>query len=181
MATFDKSEFKNVFAENDERDFIIYKLPLDPASWIVDPGIAPRQQNVGSPTKRPKRDKTTQKKTEFPKADVIKTPRFSFQGVRVSQEVRVLALPAPALGRWEAKTTVSSVGPLWFTLQAVSAPGASGGAVVATDSGEIIGYVGGNYDATDNDGKEPSFECYAYSVHGLPPGRPSRNPPTPEK
>lgn len=59
----------------------------------------------------------------------------------------------------------------------LSASGLSGGAVIATEHGEVIGIMGGNLDAED-DGKPQPFNAYGIQSR-LFPERPSSNPPSP--
>lgn len=56
----------------------------------------------------------------------------------------------------------------------LAAPGLSGGAVIATELGDIVGIIGGNKDAQFN-GKDQVFNAYAISAHTFP-NRPSSQP-----
>ena len=125
-----------------ENDFVIYKLALSSDIWEGGAGMATRKP--GPASKRPRRAMQQQ---PAPKASVVcKTPTFWFEGVHPGDEMRVYALPGAIPGRWTSPTSVTNVGHSMLYLQALSAPGRSGGAVLATYSGKMAGLIGGCYD-----------------------------------
>lgn len=179
---FQRDEFR-VFASSKENDFVIYKLALSNAIWDVGLGMATRKPVQDS--KRPRRGK--QKSAGgVPKAPVIcKTPSFWYEGIHPSDEVRVYALPKAIPGRWVSHTRVTHVGKLIFYVQALSAPAASGGAVLATRTGKVVGFIGGAYDvlepnSMDKKMVERRFNSFAFSVLVLP-DRPSSPPTSPTR
>ena len=113
------------------------------------------------------------KKTEI----VCKTPKYSYQ-IEISMPVHIFGFPHTAAGRWEGLSNVTSIGRSTFGLQMLSAPGLSGGAVVATEQGEVVGIMGGNHDA-EEDGKPQPFNAYAIDARSFPQ-RPSSQPPSPD-
>ena len=159
-----------VFEDGGTLDFMIYSVPLKEAEWIFpEPGKAIRRTEVTAenPRKTPKRA-AAQQSVRMKKAPIIcKTPRYTYQGVQHSMSVRVFGFPQAAHGRWEANTTVTSIGRETFHIQSLSAPGLSGGAVVATSMGNVVGFMGGAWDALE-EGKEQRFASYAIPVHKLP-------------
>lgn len=162
----------------EEHDFVIYKLPLDPDTWEVGMGIAKRKEEQQPLAKKrrgtPRANKGAKQKVVAAQnvKIVCKTPRFWYEGIHPSDAVRVYALPASIGRRWQADTTITSVGRLCFFLRALSAPGGSGGAVVTTKTGDLIGYIAGAYDVEDVDkrGKkgEWRFNTYGFTVQALP-------------
>lgn len=88
--------------------------------------------------------------------------------------VRIFGFPQTVEGRWEGNTTITSVAQHHFCIQLLSAPGLSGGAVITSSMGEVVGFVGGAYDAQE-DGKDFRFESYVIPTFALPK-RPSSNP-----
>jgi hypothetical protein len=166
---FQRNEFV-VYASSKENDFVIYKLPLSDDIWDAGVGMATRKPVPD--TKRPRRG---QQPAERPKASVIcKTPSFWYEGIHPADEVRVYALPGAVPGRWVSQTRVTHVGRLVFYLQALSAPGGSRGAVLATSTGHVVGFVGGAYDVEEPDSKhgkkmvERRFNAFTFSILALP-------------
>ena len=178
---FDRKDFV-IFAESKENDFVIYKLPLSNDVWDIGPGIATRKPVENS--KRPRRGQ--QQPARVPKASVIcKTPSFWYEGIHPADEVRVYALPEAIPGRWVSQTRVTHVGKLVFYVQALSAPAGSGGAVLATKTGKVVGFMGGAYDvweanSVDKKMVERRFNSFAFSVSALP-DRPSSPPTSPTR
>lgn len=178
---FQRNDFE-VFMLSKENDFVIYKLPLSAAIWDAGMGMATRKPVPNS--KRPRRSQ--QQTAEIPKASVIcKTPTFWYEGIHPSDEVRVYALPKAIPGRWVSHTRVTHVGKLVFYVQALSAPAASGGAVLATSTGKVVGFIGGAYDVEEPDSKNEKklverFNSFAFSVLALP-DRPSSPPTSPTR
>ena len=165
---FERDEFK-VWQSSQENDYVIYKLALSSDIWEVGAGVANRKP--GPSAKRPRRGK----QQPTPTASVIcKTPSFWFEGVHPRDEMCVYALPGSIPGRWVSQTSVTHVGRLVFYLQALSAPGRSGGAVLATKSGKMVGFIGGAYDVQEPESTNSKrlvdrrFNTYAFSVHALP-------------
>lgn len=165
------------FQDGGALDFIIYKVRLDTDEWDTqEPGKATRREEVAAkPSKRPKRSAapTPMKRAAF----ICKTPRYTYE-MRLSMPVRVFGFPAAVNGRWQADTTIASIERDAFYLQTLSCPGLSGGAVVASHLGQIVGIIGGAMDATE-EGNEKRFSTYAIPAHSLP-RRPSSQPPSPE-
>jgi hypothetical protein len=94
--------------------------------------------------------------------------------------VHVFGFPQAVIeGRWTATTYVTAVGKNGFQLQNLSAPGLSGGAVIATNMGKIIGYIHGAQDA-EEEGTVQRFGSYAFNVANLPE-RPSSRRSSPSK
>ena len=158
---------------------MIYKLALSSDIWEVGAGIANRRP--GQTSKRPRRSNQQQ---PVPKAPIVcKTPSFWFEGVHPGDEMCVYALPGSIPGRWVSPTSVTNVGHSIFYLQALSAPGGSGGAVLATKSGKMAGFIGGAYDVKEPESTNSKksvdrrFNTYAFSVHALP--RRLSSPPSP--
>ena len=89
--------------------------------------------------------------------------------------VNIFGFPGTYNARWEASSFVTTVNKDFFTLQNLSAPGLSGGAVIASHLGEIVGFVGGAYDAEEKGKVQRPFESYAILARSLP-RRPSSNP-----
>lgn len=164
---FEYAEFL-VYKESTEFDYSIKKLRLNPEIWDVNPGIASRKPVAQPEGKRARRATVAAKKETVLKADVIcKTPSFWYGSVSPLDNVNVFALPGAVEGRWVASTIVQSVSLRSFYVQALSAPGGSGGAVIATSSGLVVGFVGGANDYKD--GKHTSsFNAYVMSTHALP-------------
>ena len=166
-----------IFSMSKENDFVIYKLPLSNDMWDIGPGIATRKPVESS--KRPRRNQ--QQADRVPKAPVVcKTPSFWYEGIHPADEVRVYALPKAIPGRWVSQTRVTHVGKLVFYVQALSAPAGSGGAVLATQTGKVVGFIGGAHDVMEpNSGDEKMterrFNSFAFSVSALP-DRPSSPP-----
>ena len=167
--TFERDEFQ-VWKSSQENDYVIYKLALSSDIWEVGAGIANRKP--GPSSKRPRRG---QQQQPAPMASVIcKTPSFWFEGVHPGDEMCVYALPGSIPGRWLSHTSITNVGHSMFFLQALSAPGGSGGAVIATTSGKMAGFIGGAYDVKEPESTNPKkladrrFNTYAFSVHALP-------------
>ncbi|KAL3907182.1 MAG: hypothetical protein SGILL_008973 [Bacillariaceae sp.] len=171
---FEFDEFKT-FAESKECDFVIRMVSLDSAIWDCGKGIAGRKPVLQPPMKRARRKASQKDKTL--KAEVIcKTPSFSYEGVHLFERVRVFGLPNAVGGRWVAETQVQSLDYRCFYVQALSAPGGSGGAVLATNSGLVVGFVGGANDYHNQKPKQlSSFNTYVMNTHSLP-RRPSSAP-----
>ena len=176
---FEFHEFQT-FAESDECDFVIRKVWLDPETWEVGKGISIRRPVNQPQTKRPRREAA---KTEIKlTAEVVcKTPSFSYEGVQPFEHVKVFGLPHAVPGRWVAETQVQNVDYRCFYVQALSAPGGSGGAVLATTSGLVVGFVGGANDYKNLNPKQlSSFNTYVMNTHSLP-RRPSSAPNSPSR
>ncbi|CAB9507695.1 expressed unknown protein [Seminavis robusta] len=157
------------FAESEECDFAIRMVSLDSAIWDCGKGIAGRKPVVQPPNKRARR--TANQKDKVLKAEVIcKTPSFSYEGVHLFERVRVFGLPPNAVGgRWVAETQVQSLGYRCSYVHALSAPGGSGGAVLATTNGLVVGFVGGANDYHNQKPKQlSSFDTYVMNTHSLP-------------
>ena len=173
---FDHKDFV-IFSMSKEKDIVIYKLPLSNDIWDIGQGIATRKPVESS--KRPRRNQ--QQADRVPKAPVVcKTPSFWYEGIHPADEVRVYALPKAIPGRWVSQTRVTHVGKLVFYVQALSAPAGSGGAVLATQTGKVVGFIGGAHDVMEpNSGDEKMterrFNSFAFSVSALP-DRPSSPP-----
>lgn len=177
---FDYDEF-HVYNSSQESDFVIYKLLLDESIWEVGMGIATRKLEQERPPIAKRARRVAANKFAPLKAPVIcTTPQFWYLGLSPSDAVRVYALPAAAPGRWEANTTITTVDRLSFYLQNLSGPGISGGAVVTTKTGNVIGYMGGAFDVEEldkaNKKVERRFNSYGFTVHALP--RRLSSPPT---
>jgi hypothetical protein len=177
---FDYDEF-HMYKLSKESDFVIYKLILDESIWEVGMGIATRKPEQERPPIAKRARRVAVHKPAPLKAPVIcKTPQFWYLGINPSDTVRVYALPAASPGRWEANTTITTVDRLSFYLQNLSGPGGSGGAVVTTKTGNVIGYMGGAFDVEELDEAkkkvERRFNSYAFTVHALP--RRLSSPPT---
>ncbi len=104
---------------------------------------------------------------------ICKTPSFNFT-VNPRQQVHVYGFPqAVEEGRWVATSSVTSVGAQGFHVQSLSSPGLSGGAVIATGCGQVIGYMHGAQDAVEGNGTRP-LGSYAFRVANLPKRESSR-------
>ena len=94
--------------------------------------------------------------------------------------VRLMGFPAAVDDTcFQVDTNITSINSESFCVAALSAPGLSGGAVVATLMGQIVGVVGGAIDARK--GREiKRFVAFAIPAHSLP-ARPSSQPSSPEE
>lgn len=168
----------SVYAEGDMKrgeDFVIYQLKLNQEEWeLVEPGTAQRIVTEPRAKKRAASTRAEMKKTSM----ICKTPRYSYI-VERSMPVRIFGFPHTSSGRWEGMSTVTSIGRSTFGLQMLSAPGLSGGAVVATSQGDVVGVMGGNEDALD-EGNPQLFNAYAIDARSFPK-RPSSQPSSPDR
>ena len=169
------------FSESEECDFVIRKVLLDPEIWDVGKGISIRKPVNQPQTKRPRRNAAHKDVAKLKAEVVCKTPRFSYEGVQPFEHVKVFGLPNAVPGRWVAETQVQNVDYRCFYVHSLSAPGGSGGAVLATTSGLVVGFVGG---ANDYKNLKPrqlsSFNTYVMNTHSLP-RRPSSAPNSPSR
>jgi hypothetical protein len=163
-----------VFEDGGGLDFIIYRVNLSKEWSIQEPGRA--QRDVVRGTKRPKRAAAPE--PEKRATIICKTPPYTYEMQR-SMNVRLLGFPAAVDdARFQVDTTIASINRNSFCVAALSAPGLSGGAVVATRMGQIVGVMGGAMDARE--GREiKRFVAYAIPAHSLPE-RPSSQPSSPE-
>ena len=170
---FRKVEVK-VFKDGGGLDFIIYRVNLSEEWSMQEPGRA--QREVVTETKRAKRAAAPE---PVKRATIIcKTPPYTYEMQR-SMNVRIMGFPAAVTdARFQVDTTIASIQRDSFCVTTLSAPGLSGGAVVATRMGQIVGVVGGAMDASE--GRETKrFVAYAIPAHSLPK-RPSSQPSSPE-
>jgi hypothetical protein len=163
-----------VFEDGGGLDFIIYRVNLSKEWSIQEPGRA--QRDVVRGTKRPKRAAAPE--PEKRATIICKTPPYTYEMQR-SMNVRLLGFPAAVDdARFQVDTTIASINRNSFCVAALSAPGLSGGAVVATRMGQIVGVMGGAMDARE--GREiKRFVACAIPAHSLPE-RPSSQPSSPE-
>ena len=166
-----------VYTDGGELDFMIYKYKLDPNVWDVQEGKAERRDGAPPANKKPRLHRTAAPVPMKRAAIICKTPPYSSQLQR-SMPVRIFGFPQTVEGRWEGNTTITSVAQHHFCVQLLSAPGLSGGAVITSSMGEVVGFVGGAYDAHE-DGKDIRFESYVIPTFALPK-RPSSNPSSPD-
>lgn len=178
VAAFTKKDVI-IFAQGNMKDrhedYVIYRLQLDQNEWeLTEPGTV-RRYLKSPPSKKQRKAKSA---AEIPKSEIIcKTPRYSYS-INRCMPVRIFGFPHTAKGRWEGASIVTSIDRSTFGLQMLSAPGLSGGAVVATEQGDVVGIMGGDHDAEEN-GKPKPFNAYAVHAHSFPK-RPSSQPPSPE-
>ena len=187
FVTVDQFEYDDfeVWKFSKDNNFVIYKLALSDQLWNASPGVAQRKAPQVSQRKNKRPRNCSQCQQPPMDAILCKTPTFWFEGVHPLDEMCVFALPASIPGRWACQTSVTHVDCLTFCLQALTAPGASGGAVLATKSGKVAGFIGGTYDVKEPESTNPNklvdrrFNTYAFSVHALPrrlSSPPSRKP-----
>jgi len=156
-----------IWHKKEENDYQILRIELDDA-WLVSRGLAEKKEKVSS----------RKRKGEAKEQTILcKTPRLSF--IRIpGQEVCVFGFPYPDdasvdLGRWMGTSRITSIERSTIHLQMLSCPGLSGGAVITTKDGLLVGFMGGGLDADNN----TQFGSYAYDVRTLPL-RPSSRPPS---
>eukprot|EP00980_Cylindrotheca_fusiformis_P017470 scaffold5466_cov90-Cylindrotheca_fusiformis.AAC.2 len=164
---FRKGEVR-VFNNGVGLDLIIYRVNLGEEWSLVEPGKAQREEM--RPTKRARRAAASEPKKWA--TIICKTPPYTY-GIQRSMNVRLLGFPAAVdKARFQVDAQVASIDKNFFCVTSLSAPGLSGGAVVATRMGQIVGVVGGAMDVTE--GREMKrFVTYAIPAHSLP-NRPSK-------
>jgi hypothetical protein len=170
---FRKGEVR-VFKDGAKLDFIIYRVNLREEWSIEEPGRAQREEVRA--TKRAKRDAAPE--PEKRATIICKTPPYTYEMQR-SMNVSLMGFPAAVVdARYQVDTTVASIDRNSFCVAALSAPGLSGGEVVATRMGQVVGVMGGAMDAREGREIKP-FVAYAIPAHSLPE-RPSSQPLSPE-
>eukprot|EP00980_Cylindrotheca_fusiformis_P017675 scaffold5540_cov96-Cylindrotheca_fusiformis.AAC.3 len=171
---FRKGEVR-VFNNGGGLDFIIYRVNLGEEWSIVEPGKAQREEMKA--TKRARRAAASE---PMKWATIIcKTPPYTY-GIQRSMNVRLLGFPAAVdKARFQVDAQVASIGRNSFCVTTLSAPGLSGGAIVATCMGQIVGVGGAAMDATEQGRETKRFVTYAIPAHSLP-NRPSMQPSSPE-
>ena len=145
------------------RDIVIVRVQL-PSDWAAD-----NQYNFWREQQKKTAQRSKRKVAHFKDDRTFVASNVSFCRIPTldfmptdGAPVLVFAFPLGSYNMWT--TTITSVHANTFQLQALSAPGASGGAVVTSPYGALMGIVGGAYDCDD---KNTQWQCYACKLDTL--------------